>query len=203
MDRRLWLLLPMIVLGGCRIVSQQELADLKNPPNPKMANIAQTWREQLVPQVQHDAKPAAALLTALQAEKDFDSACKTLGYRSQAENPCIFSVSVSGEITAVNTTSRNGRMTVKQASGDSVTVQTGPIIPGTALRDAYKGASYQDFNDQVLFGDYGRAINQQAADMMAAFKPKVGDKVELTGVFSSWDVPQQIPNVTPVAIARQ
>jgi len=203
MDRRLWLLLPMMVLGGCRIVSQQELADLKNPPNPKMANIAQTWREQLVPQVQHDAKPAAALLQALQAEKDFDAACRTLGYRSQAENPCIFSVSVSGEVTALNTTSRNGRMTVKTAAGDSVTVQTGPIIPGTALRDAYKGASYQDFNDQVLFGDYGRAINQQAADMMAAFKPKVGDRVQLTGVFSSWDVPQQIPNVTPVAIARQ
>ncbi len=203
MDRRLWLLLPMMVLGGCRIVSQQELADLKNPPNPKMANIAQTWREQLVPQVQHDAKPAAALLQALQAEKDFDAACRTLGYRSQAENPCIFSVSVSGEVTALNTTSRNGRMTVKTDVGDSVTVQTGPIIPGTALRDAYKGASYQDFNDQVLFGDYGRAINQQAADMMAAFKPKVGDRVQLTGVFSSWDVPQQIPNVTPVAIARQ
>ncbi|WP_239952326.1 DUF2291 family protein [Pantoea sp. Z09] len=203
MDRRLWLLLPMMVLGGCRIVSQQELADLKNPPNPKMANIAQTWREQLVPQVQHDAKPAAALLQALQAEKDFDAACRTLGYRSQAENPCIFSVSVSGEVTALNTTSRNGRMTVKTAAGDSVTVQTGPIIPGTALRDAYKGASYQDFNDQVLFGDYGRAINQQAADMMAAFKPEVGDRVQLTGVFSSWDVPQQIPNVTPVAIARQ
>ena len=203
MDRRLWLLLPMIVLGGCRIVSQQELADLKNPPNPKMANIAQTWREQLVPQVQYDAKPAAALLQALQAEKDFDAACRTLGYRSQAENPCIFSVSVSGEVTALNTTSRNCRMTVKTAAGDSVTVQTGPIIPGTALRDAYKGASYQDFNDQVLFGDYGRAINQQAADMMAAFKPKVGDRVQLTGVFSSWDVPQQIPNVTPVAIARQ
>jgi predicted lipoprotein len=203
MDRRLWLLLPVMVLGGCRIVSQQELADLKNPPNPKMANIAQTWREQLVPQVQHDAKPAAALLKALQAEKDFDAACRTLGYRSQAENPCIFSVSVSGEVTALNTTSRNGRMTVKTDVGDSVTVQTGPIIPGTALRDAYKGASYQDFNDQVLFGDYGRAINQQAADMMAAFKPKVGDRVQLTGVFSSWDVPQQIPNVTPVAIARQ
>ena len=71
MDRRLWLLLPMIVLSGCRIVSQQELADLKNPPNPKMANIAQTWREQLVPQVQRDAKPAAELLKALQAAKDF------------------------------------------------------------------------------------------------------------------------------------
>lgn len=203
MDRRLWLLLPMIVLSGCRIVSQQELADLKNPPNPKMANIAQTWREKLVPQVQRDAKPAAELLKALQAAKDFDTACSTLGYRSQVENPCVFSVSVSGEVTAVNTTSRSGRMTVKDASGDNITVQTGPIIPGTALRDAYKGASYQDFNDQVLFGDYGRAINQQASSMMTAFKPKVGDRVQLTGVFSSWDVPQQIPNVTPVAIARQ
>lgn len=203
MDRRLWLLLSLLVLSGCRIVSQQELADLKNPPNPKMANIPQTWREQLVPQVQREAKPAAELLKALQAAKDIDSACTALGYRSQAENPCIFSVSVSGEVTAVNTTSRNGRMTVKTASGENITVQTGPIIPGTALRDAYKGASYQDFNDQVLFGDYGRAINQQAAEMMAAFKPKVGDKIQLTGVFSSWDVPQQIPNVTPVAIARQ
>ncbi|MEZ3498738.1 DUF2291 family protein [Pantoea sp. KPR_PJ] len=203
MDRRLWLLLPLIVLSGCRIVSQQELANLKNPPNPKMANIAQTWQQQLVPQVEHDAKPAAELLKAFQSAKDFDSACTALGYRSQAENPCIFSVSIRGEVTAVNTTSRNGRMTVKAASGDNITVQIGPIIPGTALRDAFKGASYQDFNDQVLFGDYGRAINQQASDMMAAFKPKVGDKVQLSGVFTSWEVPQQIPNVTPVAITRQ
>ncbi|MEG3130187.1 DUF2291 domain-containing protein [Pantoea cypripedii] len=203
MYRRLWLLLPVVILSGCRIVSQQELADLKNPPNPQMTNIAGTWQQKLVPQVAHDAKPLAQLMKELQSAKDFDTACKTLGYRSQEENPCVFSVSVQGEVTGVNTTSRSGKMTVKDASGETVTVQMGPIIRGTALRDAYKGASYQDFNDQVLFGDYGRAINQQASNMMQTFKPKIGDKVALAGVFSSWDIPQQAPDITPAQITRQ
>lgn len=203
MYRRLWLLLPVVILSGCRIVSQQELADLKNPPNPQMANIAQMWQQKLVPQVAHEAKPLAQLMKELQSAKDFDTACKTYGYRSQEENPCVFSVSVQGDITAVNTTSRSGKMTVKDSSGEEVTIQMGPIIRGTALRDGYKGASYQDFNDQVLFGDYGRAINQQAATMMQGFKPQVGDKVALAGVFSSWDIPQQAPAITPAQITRQ
>ncbi|ADU68931.1 DUF2291 family protein [Pantoea sp. At-9b] len=203
MYRRLWLLLPVVILSGCRIVSQQELADLKNPPNPQMANIALTWQQKLVPQVAHEAKPLAQLMKELQSAKDFDTACKTYGYRSQEENPCVFSVSVQGDVTAVNTTSRSGKMTVKDSSGEEVTIQMGPIIRGTALRDVYKGASYQDFNDQVLFGDYGRAINQQASNMMQGFKPQVGDKVALAGVFSSWDIPQQAPDITPAQITRQ
>ncbi|EJL82332.1 DUF2291 domain-containing protein [Pantoea sp. BIGb0393] len=203
MHRRLWLLLPVVILSGCRIVSQQELADLKNPPNANMANIAQMWQQKLVPQVAHEARPLAELMKSLQSAKDFDSACKSYGYRSQDENPCVFSVSLSGEVTALNTTSRSGKMTVKEVSGASVTVQTGPIIRGTALRDVYKGASYQDFNDQVLFGDFNRAINQQASDMMQTFKPKVGDKVAIVGVFSSWDIPQQAPDITPAQITRQ
>ncbi|MCZ4058604.1 DUF2291 domain-containing protein [Pantoea sp. LMR881] len=203
MSTKLWLTLAVMMLGGCRIVSQQELADLKNPPNPQMANIAQTWQQKLVPQVASEAKPLAELMKLLQSAKDFDSACKSYGYRSQAENPCVFSVSVTGDVTAVNTTSRSGKMSVKDISGDSVTIQIGPIIRGTALRDAYKGASYQDFNDQVLFGDYGKAINQQASTLMADFKPKVGDKVTVAGVFSSWDIPQKLPDITPAQITRQ
>jgi len=184
-------------------VSQQELADLKNPPNANMGNITQMWQQKLVPQIAHDAKPLAELMKSLQSATDFDSACKTYGYRSQEENPCVFSVSLNGEVTAVNTTSRSGKMTLKDVSGASVTVQTGPIIRGTALRDVYKGVSYQDFNDQVMFGDFGRTINQQASDMMQAFKPKVGDKVAIAGVFSSWDIPQQAPDITPAQITRQ
>jgi len=203
MSRRVWLTLVVLLLSGCKIVSQQELAALKNPPNPKMANIDQLWQQKLVPQVQAEAKPLATLMKSLQSAKDFDSACQSYGYRSQAENPCVFSVSVSGEVTAVNTTSRSGKMTVKDESGDSVTIQVGPIIRGTALRDVYKGVSYQDFNDQVLFGDYGKAINQHASTLMQQFAPKVGDKVRVSGVFSSWDIPQQLPDITPAAIPRQ
>lgn len=203
MSRRVWLTLVVVLLSGCRIVSQQELADLKNPPNPKMADIDQLWQQKLVPQLQAEARPVSALLTSMRSAKDFDTACQTYGYRTQAENPCIFSVSVQGDVTAVNTTSRSGKMTVKDESGDSVTIQIGPIIRGTALRDGYRGAGYQDFNDQVLFGDFGKAINQHASQMMQQFAPKVGDKVKVTGVFSSWDIPQQLPDITPAAITRQ
>lgn len=203
MSRRVWLTLVVTLLSGCRIVSQQELADLKNPPNPKMADIDQLWQQKLVPQLQAEARPVSALLTAMRSAKDFDTACQSYGYRTQAENPCIFSVSVQGDVTAVNTTSRSGKMTVKDESGDSVTIQIGPIIRGTALRDGYRGAGYQDFNDQVLFGDFGKAINQHASQMMQQFAPKVGDKVKVTGVFSSWDIPQQLPDITPAAITRQ
>jgi predicted lipoprotein len=34
-------------------------------------------------------------------------------------------------------------------------------LRGTQLRDGYSGASYQDFNDQVLFGEYSRNINNR------------------------------------------
>lgn len=203
MSRRVWLAMAALALGGCRIVSQQELADLKNPPNPAMANVTATYQQKIVPQVLSEAKPLGELMSSLAAAKDFDTACKTLGYRSQDENPCIFTVKVQGTVSKVNTTSRSGKMTVKDLSGRDVVVQIGPIIRGTALRDVYKGSSYQDFNDQVLFGDYGRAINNLASEEVKKLQPKVGDKVEVDGVFSSWDVPQTPPDVTPARVVRQ
>ncbi len=189
-------------LGGCRIVSQQELADLKSPPNPHMANIDQTWQKNIVPQVVENARPVAELMAALQAEKDVDAACKTLGYRSQEENPCIFYVKVEGSITNIDAKSRSGKMTITDISGTNIVVQTGPTLRGTLLRDAYKGASYEHFNDQVLFGEYGRAINEQAINMIQSAKLKTGETVQVYGVFSAWDIPQTIPDITPAKIAR-
>lgn len=203
MSRRVWLAVAALTLGGCRIVSQQELADLKNPPNPAMANVTNTYQQKIVPQVLNDAKPLGEVMKDLAAAKDIDSACKQFGYRSQAENPCVFTVKINGTVSAVNTTSRRGKMTVKDVSGQDVVVQIGPIIRGTALRDVYKGSSYQDFNDQVLFGDYGRAINTLASNEVKKLQPKVGDRVEVDGVFSSWDVPQSAPDITPARVVRQ
>ena len=203
MHRKLALVAIVLALGGCRIVSQKELADLKHPPNPQMANIQQTWQQKIVPQYVREAKPVAALLKTLQGEKSFDEACSKDGYRSQSENPCVFSVRITGEVIKVNTKSRSGKMTVRDEQGGDIVVQMGPIIRGTSLRDGYKGASYQDFNDQVLYGDYGKAINQQASEMIINFKPVVGDKVTVSGVFADWDIPQTIPDVTAAHIVRQ
>ncbi|WP_434643428.1 DUF2291 family protein [Klebsiella sp. I138] len=202
MYKKTWLALAVLALGGCRIVSQQELADLKSPPNPHMANIDRTWQEKLVPQVVAQARSVGTLMTELHAAKDIDSACKTLGYRAQEENPCIFFVKVEGKITQVDATSRSGKMTVQDQSGSNITVQIGPTLRGTQLRDGYKGTSYEDFNDQVLFGEYGRAINDQAVKMIKTAQITSGETVQVYGVFSAWDIPQTFPDITPAKIIR-
>lgn len=69
MYKKTCLALAVLALGGCRIVSQQELADLKSPPNPHMANIDKTWQQSIVPQVVANARPAAELMSALKAQK--------------------------------------------------------------------------------------------------------------------------------------
>lgn len=200
MYKKAWVVLVILTLGGCRIVSQKELADLKSPPNPHMANFDQLWQGKLVPQIVSQARPAKELLSSLKAAKDFDEACKSLGYRSQDENPCVFYVKLNGQITKLDTASRSGKMTVQDAGVGSVVVQIGPTLRGTQLRDAYKGASYGDFNDQVLFGDYGRGINDQAVKMIQSSQLKVGEAAEIYGVFSAWDIPESIPDVTPAKI---
>ncbi len=115
-----------------------------------MANMDKTWQQSIVPQVVTKARPAAELMSALKAAKDIDSACKTLGYRAQDENPCIFYVKVSGTVSKLDTASRSGKMTLTDASVGKVTVQIGPTLRGTQLRDGYSGASYQDFNDRAV-----------------------------------------------------
>lgn len=202
MLKKTWLALAVLTLGGCRIVSQQELADLKSPPNPHMTSIDKTWQDQIVPQVVARARPVAELMTALRAAKDFDSACKTLGYRAQDENPCVFYVKVEGNISKIDSASRSGKMTIQDLSGSNVVVQIGPTLRGTLLRDGYQGASYQDFNDQVLFGEYGRAINEHAVNMIQAAQVKTGETTQVYGVFSAWDIPQTIPDITPAKIVR-
>ncbi|MDN8960539.1 DUF2291 family protein, partial [Staphylococcus aureus] len=71
---------------------------------------------------------------------------------------------------------------------------------GTALRDSYRGLSYSDFNDQALFGDFARAINQASIDELAGSQPKVGDHITVYGVFSSWQAPAEPLLITPVRI---
>ncbi|SUX60789.1 lipoprotein [Citrobacter amalonaticus] len=91
-------------------------------------------------------------------------------------------------------------MTIADKSGSNIIVQIGPTLRGTQLRDAYKGATYGDFNDQVLFGEYGRAINDQAIKMIQTAQLKTGESAQVYGVFSAWDLPQTIPDITPVKI---
>ena len=190
MSKRLALAIAAVmVLSGCRVVSQQELAALQSPVNPHLAQAGALYHEQMVPQVMKSAVPLARLIAQIEQAKDFDTACQQFGYRAQPEFPCHFSTQVSGEITAINTQSRSGRLTLKLTDGPigSVDVQIGPVYRGTV-------------NDQTLFGDFAKSINQASIAELAGFVPKVGDKITVYGVFTSWQLPAEPLLITPVRI---
>ncbi len=202
--RVMWAVMVTLLLSGCRIVSEKELAELKNPPNANMAKAAQLFDQKIAPQIVSSAKPLGGLLTQIGQAKDFDTACQQYGYRSQEENPCVFTVLVTGTISEVNTTSRNGQIVIKSDDGSvgEVKVQIGPTFRGTDLRDSYRGLSYADFNDQNLFGDFGKAINQQAIGAFAKQTFAVGGKVTVYGAFSAFDTPQPPLLITPAKITQ-
>lgn len=201
-SRLMWIVMASLLLCSCRIVSEKKLAELKNPPNPHMAQAAMLFDQKIAPQVVSAAKPLATLLAQIESAKDFDTACQQFGYRSQDENPCVFSVSTSGTISEVNTESRNGQIVLKSDDPKvgEVKVQIGPTFRGTELRDSYRGLSYSDFNDQNMFGDFGKAINQRAIASLGKPSFKVGDKLTVYGVFSAYDTPQPPVMLTPAKI---
>lgn len=191
-----------LALSGCRIVSEKKLAELRSPVNPHVAQAAEIYRSQIAPQAIKTARPLGELIAQIAQAKDFDSACGQYGYRAQPEFPCNFNVRISGEVMAINTGSRSGKLVLKpvDAAMSGVEVQIGPVYRGTALRDSYRGLSYSDFNDQTLFGDFAKAINQASLDDQADFQPKVGEKITVYGVFSSWQAPVEPLLITPVRI---
>ncbi len=113
-----------------------------------------------MPQVVAQARSTEALMTALHAAKDFDSACKTLGYRAQEENPCIFFVKVEGKVIKLDATAQR-KMTVQEQNGSAIVVQLARRYAGPSYAMAIAVPVMQTLTT-VLFGEYGRAINEQA-----------------------------------------
>ena len=64
---------------------------------------------------------------------------------------------------------------------------TGPVIAGTALRDAVKFIKFSDFTNQLDYADAGHQLNTKVkADVLAKVEAKdlVGKKVTFAGAFS-------------------
>ena len=188
-------------LGGCTVVSDQELAQLqakgqRHGPDP-VATLATGVR----PYAKSHAKPIGEVLKALNADgASFDDVCKKYGFRQTTAFPCNFWISVDGKVGAIDTASRMGKAEVAVAdAGDSqIALQLGPVLIGTGVRDGYPGVKYSDFDDQTRFAVFGQAMNKQLVTELQTFKPTTGSTVHVVGVFSGWSAPAGLVRVIPV-----
>lgn len=142
-----------------------------------------TLDSQLLPLVEAKAISASDLRTALSG--GIDTAGAAHGHRGAGEGAAWnFAVTGQGKVVEANLESR-ARKAMLDTDGDGkadVTLQLGPVIKGTALRDLAPFYDFNDFRDQIVFAKLGRAINDRvSATLVVPEGDLVGKTVDFSG----------------------
>ncbi|HEX2909230.1 MAG TPA: DUF2291 domain-containing protein [Chloroflexia bacterium] len=125
------------------------------------AYVDSIWQSQVLTTVQDKAADLPTVLAALKA--DPEAAKQKYGYR-QGQSPYNFLVKGEATVDSVDTTTRTGtlKLTVPQAdSSQDVAIQIGPVIRGTALRDAMPFIQFNMFTNQIEYADVSNAMNDR------------------------------------------
>ena len=197
------LALGVATLAACHVVTDTELAQIRSQGQHKGPDAAKMLSDQLIPYADKNAKPAAEVIDALNA--NFDNACKEYGFRQSTAFPCNFWLRVQGKVTRIDSSSRVGKayVDVAPAAGGEpvhVVLQTGPVVIGTGVRDGFPGVKYSDFDDQTRFAAFGQELNKLVVSrVQESLKLKVGETVDVAAVYSSWTEPTGEIRAIPVA----
>ncbi|TMV79131.1 DUF2291 domain-containing protein [Thioclava sp. BHET1] len=180
------LLLSLTALSGCKIVKDPDPAAVaqKGPQGDaeRMEALAKTlYAPKVVPFVKDHATDIATLRAAI--AKGLEAAGKSYGFRpASGSSPWNFIAKGQGKVVAARLDSRAATMGL-DTDGDGkadVTIQLGPVMRGTALRDAMPFIDFTNFRDQIEFAKLARALNDAAH---AAMVPPKGDPAGTTWRF--------------------
>ncbi|RRN63898.1 DUF2291 family protein [Caulobacter sp. 602-1] len=197
------LLASAVTLSGCKVVTiaQDQAIRAKRSLNFNAdAYVAKIWDAQALPELQHRATPAKDLFVAIDANAD--EAGARLGRRASEGGAWTFVVSGEGVVDAVDDSSRR-RTVVVSVGSQVVRLETGPVVVGTALRDALPFIAFDDFSDQLAYADVGRALTTTA---LSRTKPALdglrpGDRVQFVGAFNLPAAGQPV-FVTPISVSK-
>jgi predicted lipoprotein len=175
--KALFALLLVSALGGCKIVSNKDLAAARAKSEDAFdaaAYVDKIWNAKTIADFKSRAVDLDTLLPAVAA--DPDKAGKTYGQRAGEGNPWTYEIKGVGKVGAVDTASRHAIVTLEVATKEGprkVDLQIGPVVFGTALRDALPSIHFGDFVNQIQYAQVSRALNDRAVkDVGRAFDPK-------------------------------
>ncbi len=171
------LTLGLTGLAGCKIVKNPEpgsetaSAASATPADDaaRMGKIAaEMFTARMLPYVAEQAVDVTTLRSALAG--GLEAAGAAHGHRPPSEgSPWNFLVKGQGKVVKADTTSRAAKLeldTDADGAADLV-VQLGPVIKGTALRDAADFIVFTDFRDQIEFAKLARSLNDEAHKALA------------------------------------
>jgi predicted lipoprotein len=164
--RKILAFVLVAVLGGCKIVANADLKAAKSRSSDDFdatAYVDKIWTPKVIPEFKDKAIPIETLLQ--EVATDPDKAGQKHGHREGDGNPWTFLIKGEGRITAVDVESRHGIVSieVQTASGPrKVDLQVGPVVFGTALRDALQFIKFGDFVNQIQYAQVSRVLNDRA-----------------------------------------
>jgi predicted lipoprotein len=118
------------------------------------------WTSKVLPIIEEKAQDIAKILPEIRA--DPQSAGQKYG-RREATNPYNYMVKGTGKVSEVHNESQAGTATIEiPGLNEKVALQIGPVVRGTALRDATGIVSFNQFSNQLDYADVSKEMNLRA-----------------------------------------
>jgi len=171
------------------------------------AYVDSIWQTRLLPAVRDAAVEARTLLDAMAASP---AQAESRYGRRAAGGACYFIVKGRGAVTAVDARSRVGLALVDVPPFDrrpDVSIQIGPVLRGTSLRDATGIVRFTDFVNQLHFADAGNEINQRVLETVLApidTSRLSGRTVSFVGTLEAREkTAPPLPDLVPVSLTLE
>jgi predicted lipoprotein len=197
------MMLQAVVLAGCEPWTIRSISDAKSTQtNDPASYVDSIWNSKLVPQILNSAVDARTLLSAMSSS--MDDARQEYGRNVGGE--WYFIVKGQGNVSAVDTSSRSGVLSLTISPKNErpdVSIQLGPILRGTALRDSTGLISFTNFVNQLDFADVAKDLNEKAGKTVLSLfhtNDLVGQTIQFAGAFEQDSAVSQPPikDVVPV-----
>ncbi len=165
------------------------------------AYVGRIWGTRVVPHVRSHSVKLTTVLAAV--TKDKSAALARYGHKVAGTYNIL--VRFTGTVGKLDTSSPIGTMTVNVAGASPVAVKiaTGPVILGTTLRDSLKFISFEEFLNQIQFGDVADALNKRVVKDVVAPLDLAKLKGQRVTIYGAWTYDDGNPadiTVTPVIV---
>lgn len=174
------------VLQGCKVISVAENEAMRERASVGFdaGRYAQTlWSRQALPYWTGAEQPLPSLIGGLRS--DLASTGQQHGRRAGDGSPWSFVVTGEGAVQQIAPPPR-GRIDVRLQGGEMVSIQVGPAVSGSALRDSLPFVRFDDFSNQLVYADVAAGLNQKAVTQVrpTVAPLKVGDTIAFAGVLT-------------------